>query len=78
MKDSLKGKDDASEQEGKNAVMKWLKEQSTEYYKARSMLSFKGERYLLKITVTIMRSDPHRTRLSRCMIYVFSLVIIPL
>ena len=51
MKESLRGKHYASDEEVKTAVMKWLKEQSIEFYE-----TFKGGILLLREMVPMLRS----------------------
>ena len=68
------------DEEGKTAVMKWFKEQSTEFYKVGYMLSFEDGKLLLWETLTMLRSRDviHRGQASFwCMIHVLVSVIIP-
>ena len=56
MKESLRCKHYASDEKGKTVLMKWFKDQSTEFYETKKyMLSFKAGKMILRETVTMFR-----------------------
>ena len=56
MNKGLRGKHCVSEDVVKTAVMKWIKEQSTVFFRQGYMVSFQGGTFRLRETVTMLRS----------------------